>query len=132
MDRATAGRVIAGAGIGTALPFLLRQHVDDRYSIEQLGNWGKPSVLVGIISGIAGIGLGLTGRVSERIADFLVSYGVPALIEGILFGIYPKQTTATGAARIPAVRATAVPIRVSRPVVRTTAPTVTPTVMISE
>jgi len=132
MDKKETGIVIAGATVGTAVPFLMREYIDDKWSVEQLGNWGKPSVLTGIITGGLATALGafFGGKIrSEDLRTFLVSYGVPALVEGILFGIFPKQTT-TAPARARAV-VTTTPMRVSS-TTKTSASAAQPTIMISE
>ena len=135
MDKKTTGIVIAGAGTGTALPVLMREFVDDKWSVEQLGNWGKPSVLFGVITGALGVGAGVMAkRLSDEAKAFLVSYGVPALVEGLLFGIFPKQTqTTTTAAKVvyPTLKVTKTPTVKTAPV-KVTSKAESPAIMISE
>ena len=135
MDKKITGIVIAGAGTGTALPVLMREFVDDKWSVEQLKEWGKPSVLFGVITGALGVGAGLIAkRLSDEAKAFLVSYGVPALVEGLLFGIFPKQTqTTTAGAKVayPTLKVTKTPTVKTVPV-KVTSKAESPAIMISE
>ena len=77
---------IGAAVIGTAQPFLLRTYADTTYGtlIPQIGAYGTPSCLAGIVAGgaatIAGIASLLYGKgIQDRaLAKIALSYGVPA------------------------------------------------------
>ena len=134
MDKRETGIVIAGSAVGTAQTWILREYIDDKWSIEQLGNWGKPSVLLGIVGGgLATVVGAFVEKVrSEELKAFLVSYGVPALVGGILSGIFPKTAPTEGARLIRTARPV---LTTGRKIVRATAvpkTAATPSIMISE
>lgn len=89
----------AGAGVGIAQTFILREYVDKEHGLipglEGLGGFGSYSAMGGLISGGITTALGLisvlTGKITtnETIQVGLIGYGIPALSGGILSGIFP-------------------------------------------
>ena len=95
---------IGAAVIGTAQPFLLRTYADTTYGtlIPQIGAYGTPSCLAGIVAGgaatIAGIASLLYGKgIQDRaLAKIALSYGVPAVTASLIIA-YMTPTIATQA-----------------------------------
>jgi len=93
MDRRvilTAG----GAAIGAAQTLILREVVDKQYGqvLPQLGNWGYPSVLAGIVGGGIATAVGISGKLPSDTSLALLAYGVPAIVGGVLSALYPVAT----------------------------------------
>jgi len=90
-----------------ATPFLTGKTATPPFGMKQLGNWAAPSVLVGLGTGIAGVGLGLEGLTKGKImkspngASFALGYGSTALLGGVLSGVFPNSTYANAVAKDP-------------------------------
>ena len=73
--------------IGAAQPFVLRQYADKTMGsgLPQLGVWGTPSALAGIILGGGATVVALAGKLMNKgvtdplTQNILLMYGVPAL-----------------------------------------------------
>ncbi len=89
--------------VGSAQPFVLRQYVDTKFGavIPQLGVYGTPSALAGIIAGGAASALGLVGLFTGKgVKDpmtqkVLLAYGVPALTGSLIMASL-TQTVSSG------------------------------------
>lgn len=106
-----AGALVASSAVGTAQTPLLREYVDKRYPttrIAALKGFGTPSSLTGTVGGgiltLAGVysvmtGKGIRGPAAQAAA---MGYGVPALVGGVLSGVFPAIpiTPAAGAGRL--------------------------------
>lgn len=96
-----------GTAAGVTQTTILREMVDPERGtlVEALGNWGRPSVLGGIIGGIPTLGVGvysvMTGKVttSENIQMALMGYGASALFTGVLSGLFPVAAAPEAGAR---------------------------------
>ncbi|MDI6860219.1 MAG: hypothetical protein QMC85_06965 [Methanocellales archaeon] len=98
VTKSEAGAITVGATIGTAQTPLLREYVDKKYPdkrITALKGFGTPSSLAGTVGGglltLAGLygvttGKGIRTSTSQAAA---LGYGVPALVGGLLSGIFP-------------------------------------------
>ena len=110
-----------GAAAGVGVPYLVRKYADVdengqvRVLVEQLGTYGTPSALTGIVSGAAGIAVGMFGNKlgirDARIQIAALAYGVPALASGILYGYEPVQQcgAVSAGARARVIRSSASP-----------------------
>lgn len=108
-----------GAAIGSAQTYILREYVDRNRQplIPQLGKWGAASCVIGIgtglvatIAGIAGALYGV-GLRNSRLQLAAVSYGIPAIVTGVMSGYFqppvrvvrlpapPRESTPTAVAR---------------------------------
>jgi len=94
-----------GSAIGIVQTYLLQKFVDNSGAnwVPQIGGFGKPSALVGIVAGAAAIALGFVSMKTHRflgdprLQNLLVSYGGAALTTGILSGM--TMTSASSVAR---------------------------------
>lgn len=99
IEKKSIAVMTAGAGVGIAQTFILREYVDKEYGLipglEGLGGFGTYSAMGGLISGgittVVGLISVLTGKITrnETIQIGLIGYGIPALSGGILSGIFP-------------------------------------------
>ena len=90
-QRKTALLVAGGAAAGAAQTILLKKYLDATppaffTTFSFLGGFGKPSALIGILGGAAGLIAGLFLIRDQRIQNVLVGYGGSALATGILSG----------------------------------------------
>ncbi len=96
----------AGTSIGALQTPLLREYADTATPwIGGIGDFGKPSALIGIISGIISLGAGIYGSTKDgrtgyqRLGDGwvlgLIGYGTAAFETAILSGLLPAAKTAT-------------------------------------
>lgn len=96
----------AGTSIGALQTPLLREYADTATPwIGGIGTFGRPSALVGIISGIITLGAGIYGSTkdkrtgNQRLGDGwvlgLIGHGVAAFETGVLSGLLPAAKTAT-------------------------------------
>lgn len=109
----------AGAIGGVGVPFLVRKYYDvdengaTRQFVPQLGNYGTPSAVVGIGSGIAGVAAGMFGDKvgirDNRMRTAAFAYGVTALASGIVSGYEPACAVPAAAARARVVHSVAAP-----------------------
>lgn len=89
--------------IGSVQPFALRQFADTKFGsiIPQLGVYGTPSALAGIIAGGGAAAAALVGMFMNKgvtdpmIQKLLLSYGVPALVGSVTMAAL-TQTVASG------------------------------------
>jgi len=89
--------------IGTAQPFVLRQYVDTKFGavVPQLGVYGTPSALAGIIAGGIATGASLIGMFMNKgvkdpmVQKVLLAYGVPALTGSLIMASL-TQTVSSG------------------------------------
>ena len=109
----------AGLAAGGLQGYGLREFVDTKYRIEQLGDFGQPSVLAGLIGGGIALGLGLAGfrgkgpLRSDFATGIATTYGITALATGIYSLLFPVKKEEQAAAARP--RAVAKPpVRVVR------------------
>ena len=78
--------------IGTAQPFVLRQYVDTKFGsvVPQLGVYGTPSALAGIVVGGIATAASLVGMFMNKGVKnpmhqkVLLAYGVPALTASLI------------------------------------------------
>lgn len=107
MRKEQVASIIAGAGVGTATIFLLREHMDEKGSpaagLPIPEGFKTYSALVGIIGGTAATVVGglypaLTGKsfFDENINTFLTAAGITLLTGGILSALYPKTGASAG------------------------------------
>jgi hypothetical protein len=91
--RKTLLLMAGGAGIGAAQVFLVRKFTTGDTvkpwgtSLDFLGDFSKPSAVIGIAAGVAGIALGLFVVRDTKIQNVLVGYGGAALTSGVLSGL---------------------------------------------
>jgi len=98
---------VGALAIGTAQPYILRNFADVKYGsvIPQLGVYGTPSALAGIIVGggataaaLIGMftGKGLTDPLYQEIA---LAYGVPALTGSVVMAALTQTVASTSTAQ---------------------------------
>lgn len=89
-----------GAGVGALQTPLIRVYVDPTYGsvIPQLGTFGTPSALAGMIGGGSAIAIGALGmtrgrngmqRLSDKVIEPAIDYGVTAFVGGFMSGLFP-------------------------------------------
>jgi len=100
-----------GAVVGGLQGYCLRSFVDTKYRIEALGDFGQPSVLMGLGGGFTALGLGLAGLLGkgplrgETATGAATFYGVTALATAIWSLLFPvKKGGQTAAAAKPPIR----------------------------
>jgi hypothetical protein len=73
----------AGAGTGVLVPVLMRKYIDPKYPAGVAGI--KLSVLVPIVTGAAGIGIGMFTKLikNDTLNNFIIMYGFTAIFGGI-------------------------------------------------
>ncbi len=92
---------IGGAAVGALQTPLLRQYLDPKYPamISQLGNFGTPSAVAGIVGGSIALAAALYANAKRKLSDVKISaletYGTVALVSGVLSGFYPAVVTTT-------------------------------------
>ncbi len=92
---------IGGAAVGALQTPLLRQYLDPKYPamIAQLGNFGTPSAVAGIVGGSIALAAALYANAKRKLSDVKISaletYGTVALVSGVLSGFYPAVVTTT-------------------------------------
>lgn len=104
MYKKQAGIIVAGAAIGGAQTFILREFVDGQYGpiIPGIGSWGNPSVVAGLAGGgvtsvLAVLGVLGKGPIKDDDQIYgLLAYGIPAIVGGIYSGLYPIGTPSAG------------------------------------
>jgi len=92
--------------VGAAQPFVLRQYVDTKFGavIPQLGVYGTPSALAGIVAGGGATALSLIGMFAGKgVRDpmyqkLLLAYGVPSLTASLIMASL-TQTSAISTAQ---------------------------------
>jgi hypothetical protein len=89
--RKTALLMAGGAAAGAAQTILIKKYLDASppaffSTFSFLGSFGKPSALIGILGGTAGLVAGLFLIRDQKIQNALVGYGGSALATGILSG----------------------------------------------
>ena len=93
-----------GTSIGAIQTPLLRKYADTSTPlVKGIGDFGTPSALIGIISGIITLGAGIYGSTkkngTQRLGDSavlgLIGHGTAALETGILSGLLPAVTLET-------------------------------------
>lgn len=93
-----AGALVASSAVGTAQTPLLREYVDKKYPTKRivaLKGFGTPSSLTGTVGGgfltLAGVYSVMTGKGIRDLATqaAAMGYGVPALVGGVLSGVFP-------------------------------------------
>lgn len=102
------GEVIAQMGataVGVAQTYLIREFVDKKSTyplVNFLGKYGTASCLAGVgLGGVATVA-GLVGMSTRHLSNdpfvnnMLVSYGVPALVSGVLSGYTTPVKVVTG------------------------------------
>ncbi len=104
-----------GSAAGVVQTYLLQKFWDNSGSganlVPQLGGFGKPSALIGIVAGAAAIAVGFVSMKTHRflgdprLQNLLVAYGGAALTTGILSGMSMTQSMARAFPRAAAVRA---------------------------
>lgn len=126
-----------GAGIGTAQTYLLREYVDPTYGriIPQIQGFGTISSLAGWSIGLITTILGVAGymgkgplRGNTVAQNGLIAYGIPALVGGIISGIYPATLLRAPARARAAARPTLRPVTTVRPTAANSLRTVATTV----
>ena len=94
---------VGALAIGAAQPFILRQYADKTYGslVSQLGVWGTPSALAGIIGGggataAALLGMFMNVGVKDPLyQEILLAYGVPALAGSVAMAAVTNTVSAT-------------------------------------
>lgn len=105
--------MMAGFGAaGVAQALIVQKFVPDTNWIPQLGSFGRPSALIGILTGAGAMALGIysmkTGMLTHdpRIQYGLMAYGGASLASGLVVGLAPMLGAASRAfPRSAAVRA---------------------------
>jgi hypothetical protein len=107
----------AAGAIGVAQTIVLQRFVDSthpEWGVPQLGGFGKPSVLAGIVTGAAAIAAGMYslrggGSMAAKIYPFapmLFAYGGTSLATGLIAGYFAQTGAASRSfSRSAAVRA---------------------------
>lgn len=92
---------IGGAAAGALQTPLLRQYLDPKYPalIPQLGKFGTPSAVAGIVGGSIALAAALYANSKRKLSDIQVSaletYGAVALVGGVMSGVYPAVAVTT-------------------------------------
>lgn len=92
---------IGGAAVGALQTPLLRQYLDPKYPalIPQLGKFGTPSAVAGIVVGGIALAAALYANAKRKLTDVKISaletYGTVALVGGVLSGFYPAVAVTT-------------------------------------
>lgn len=92
---------IGGAAVGALQTPLLRQYLDPKYPamIPQLGTFGTPSAVAGIVGGSITLAAALYANAKRKLSDVKISaletYGTVVLVGGVLSGFYPAVATTT-------------------------------------
>lgn len=119
MPTKTEGLIIAGAGVGVAVPLIVREYYDtQKAGTPQAGefvfDWKRPSALVGLAGGGVLLVLGLFGHRFARglgtVAPLMVAAGPAMIAAGAYSAMYPKYPTTTARA---AARASISPVRMT-------------------
>ncbi len=104
VDRTPLVSQFVGTSIGAVQTPLLREYVDTATPlISGIGAFGRPSALIGIISGLITLTAGLYGstkkngtqRMNDSAVLGLIGHGTVALETGVLSGLLPAPKTAT-------------------------------------
>ncbi len=117
--------VVGGAIGGIGIPYLVHRYYDTdpttqmpRQIIPTLGDYGTPSALTGIGTGVAALALGIfgdrIGMYDARLKKAALTYGVAAIGTTLLMVRRAEAPVAT-AARARMVSATAAPAAVAAP-----------------
>lgn len=92
---------IGGAAVGALQTPLLREYLDPKYPalIPQLGKFGTPSAVAGIVGGGIALAAALYANAKRKLSDVQISaletYGTVALVGGVLSGLYPAVAVTT-------------------------------------
>lgn len=92
---------IGGAAVGALQTPLLREYLDPKYPalIPQLGTFGTPSALAGMVGGGIALVAALYANAKRKLSDVQISaletYGTVALVGGVLSGLYPAVAVTT-------------------------------------
>lgn len=117
----TVSASVVGSVIGATQEVLLRELADvpmansylsgavtkPPFLMAQMGSFGSPSVVTGLITGVAGVALGLDGLYkghvikSSAVASGVLGYGATSLGGAVLNGIYPSTAWANAVAKDP-------------------------------
>lgn len=123
--------IMVGAAIGSTQTFILKVYVDEQIGtiIPGIGGFGTPSSVAGWAAGGVATVLGLLGKMGKgplrgNATDFALSYGVPALIGGILSGYFSGPAPQMAKAAPMGLVTT----RVTNPVLRQTNSSTTPVI----
>lgn len=88
----------AGAGVGVAAVFLLREFVDKQRAepiVKGIGGFGEISSLVGIATGIPALAIGIydIGKktMPSSVQIGLITYGSSAIVTGVISGLRPVR-----------------------------------------
>jgi len=98
---------VGALAVGAVQPFVLRQYADTKFGtlIPQLGVYGTPSALAGIIGGGAATAAALVGMfMNKGLTDPLyqkvaLAYGVPALVGSITMAALTQTVSANASAQ---------------------------------
>lgn len=101
MEGKEIGGGIAGLGAGAAQVYVVRNYGDKAGEplVEALGNWGYPSVLVNLATGVIGTVVGAISYTkgkpvrSKTVAAALTGYGLTTLGGAIYCGMNPVTAT---------------------------------------
>jgi len=88
--RKSALMMAGGAAVGAAQTVLINKYITTKpwgTTLDFLGDFSKPSALIGIVAGAAGIAAGLFVVRDPKIQNILVGYGGAALTGGVLSGL---------------------------------------------
>ena len=94
---------IGALAVGAVQPFVLRQYADKQFGslIPQIGVWGTPSALAGIVLGGGATIAALVGKTMNKGVtnpfhqNLLLAYGVPALAGTIAMAAVTQTVSAT-------------------------------------
>ena len=123
MDKKTVAAGVAGAGLGTTTLFLVKE-LDKRHGpvtalTPYLGDFSKPSTLVGILGGglvtAVGIYSVITGKPlrDEKLQAGTIGFGIPLFVGTIVRELI--ETTPTGASAVMIKPTSTVTIRPAAP-----------------
>jgi len=129
----------AGCGIGVVVPKIFEQYIEPIYGpyipyLDMLGNWGRWSVFVPIVSGIALLGISqFTNIIKNDILNGMATmYGFTATIAGAVNGIFAPPVAAARMITSPAQQQALITQAAARPVARGATPTgITPKVILA-
>lgn len=91
-ERRAALLIACGAGVGIAQTVVLKRYVDSTSptwfpQVTQLGNFGKPSALIGVVGGTLALLVGLYFPLDAQLKNIAVAYGGSSIAGGLLSGI---------------------------------------------
>lgn len=107
------GGSVLGVGVGAGSVYAIRKWADPKYNVEQLGKYGKPSVLAGALIGLPALAFGVAGLYEkgpvadkELLASSLASAGLALSVGGVLGVTHPVEVAPSNVSRVTLSRST--------------------------